>query len=292
MSGKVIQCDEASTQENAHPNAVWVPKGDVLYYYNVDSCLTVTLVFDNGVAGGHVGMQAPNNTKPEPAKNLLDVINKIKTVTDKTDNTGDTGELLRVEYVGNLDNAEWNINNALQTIKQRYRCSSSFKSDESSESSPKDIVFDTGDNKMYTANHVKGQTAKRLVKTQLQEQQKFFLDDNLEAQGKKLEEIAKYKDNQELNQAVEKVRTDLNKLTNALPGKELNEAITDIKAALPNISNKIDSLKEKLKSAKMKEFENIKQELEKQDAEIKIDTEEDAKIDTKIEKEVETWSVE
>ena len=49
----IMKCEERSLENPQAKDAVWVPNGAQLYYPYVSSCVTVTLVFENGVLGGH-----------------------------------------------------------------------------------------------------------------------------------------------------------------------------------------------------------------------------------------------
>jgi len=94
----VIKCVEKSSGAPHAKDAVWVPNGDQLYYPYVSSCVTVTLVFENGLLGGHASqVTADEKGDFRQALNLQEVIGRMK----KEDPGGEKrGALKRIYFVG------------------------------------------------------------------------------------------------------------------------------------------------------------------------------------------------
>src|SRR5215510_8254555 len=61
------KCVEKRKNNTTAENAVWVANenGNQLYYPSVHTCVTVTLVFENGLLGGHAS-QVPPMEKADP----------------------------------------------------------------------------------------------------------------------------------------------------------------------------------------------------------------------------------
>src|SRR5262245_23150512 len=80
----IIECVEKCGSNRNAADAVWVPNGDQLHYPNVSTCVTVTLIFQNGLLGGHAS-QYTLGSKYQPPQNLQDVIKRmISLIPDKS----------------------------------------------------------------------------------------------------------------------------------------------------------------------------------------------------------------
>jgi hypothetical protein len=142
----VIKCVEKSSGAPHAKDAVWVPNGDQLYYPYVSSCVTVTLVFENGLLGGHASqVTADEKGDFRQALNLQEVIGRMK----KEDPGGEKrGALRRIYFVGLVDVEQWDFDQAMRVITDTFeppREDKPFKYDRS----PTEVVFDSTDKNLY-----------------------------------------------------------------------------------------------------------------------------------------------
>jgi hypothetical protein len=140
-----MKCEERSLEKPLAKDAVWVPNGDQLYYPYVSSCVTVTLVFENGALGGHASQVAAEKGGDfRQAENLQDVIARMK---DEDPGKAERGALKRVYFIGLTETEQWNFDQALKDIAENFgplKEGKPFKYDRS----PVEIVFDGGS--LYT----------------------------------------------------------------------------------------------------------------------------------------------
>src|SRR5262249_34375481 len=153
----VVTCAERTSVDPNAQDAIWVANGagNQLYYPYVSSCVSVTLVFQNGLLGGHASQVTPDAQNPtmQPAQNLRDVIWRMI-------NAAPGGHILgafrRICFIGTTDQQEWNLVQATKLITDRFGQPST--ADQLNYSlSPVDIVFDTQNGELYVAG--RGQMA-------------------------------------------------------------------------------------------------------------------------------------
>ncbi|MGD9161152.1 MAG: hypothetical protein PVG39_22230 [Desulfobacteraceae bacterium] len=153
---KIIQCDESSSQVIKNPCAVKVKKEDLLFYYFVNSCMTVTLIFKDFMLGGHVSAQDPKNDKVTPARNLKKNLQKMFDLDKKKKQKPE-----KVSYVGNCglpdkkfskNKIDWETEAANELIKKNFKIDNLDSATESTEKS-KNIVFDLKNNKFYMVDY-------------------------------------------------------------------------------------------------------------------------------------------
>lgn len=155
----VIQCDEVTIPPAANPDAVWVPNGaaNQLFYYNVDSCLTVTLVCANGLVGGHVGQFTPAGVNA-PAANVQAVIAHMIVAAP----VATSGALREIFWIGSPNSAAWDLAGAVALIWAQYGGTDAIYG-QYTDQSPVDIVFDTATGLRHVAAHQNLQTAAGVV---------------------------------------------------------------------------------------------------------------------------------
>jgi hypothetical protein len=132
---------------------------DQLYYPYVSSCVTVTLIFENGLLGGHASQVTPDNTK-QPEQNLLDVIKRMKSAAPDEQTRG---ALLKIYFIGTADDPGWNLKEAEKVITKEFG-QPSVKAPKSYGYTPVDVVFDTKTRKMVSIDR-KNQEAKGAAQT-------------------------------------------------------------------------------------------------------------------------------
>jgi hypothetical protein len=128
-------------------DAVWVPNGHQLYYPYVSSCVTVTLVFENGLLGGHASQVAAENKDGfRQALNLQEVIGRMK---DEDPGGEKRGKLRRIYFVGLVEMEEWNFDQAVKLIAEKFeppKEDTPYKFNRS----PAEVVFDSTDKNLYS----------------------------------------------------------------------------------------------------------------------------------------------
>jgi hypothetical protein len=125
-----------------------------LYYPYVSSCVTVTLVFENGLLGGHASQVAAEETSQAAAEekggfrqalNLQEVIGRMKA---EDSGGGTRGALRRIYFVGLVEVEQWNFDRAVKVIAEHFgqpKVEEPFKYNRS----PAEVVFDGTDGKLY-----------------------------------------------------------------------------------------------------------------------------------------------
>lgn len=143
----VIKCVEKSSGARDIKDAVWVPNGHQLYYPYVSSCVTVTLVFENGLLGGHASQVAADNKGGfRQALNLQEVIGRMK----NEDPGGEKrGELRRIYFVGLVEMEEWDFDQAIKVIAEKFGPPKEDKPYKFNRS-PAEVVFDSTDKNLYS----------------------------------------------------------------------------------------------------------------------------------------------
>lgn len=145
----VVTCAERTAATPNAQDAVWVPNGagNQLYYPYVSSCLTVTLVFQNGLLGGHASQVTPDAQNPQmqPAQNLLGVINRIIAAAP---NAAARGAFRKIYFIGTTSDNGWNLNQAENAITASFGQPNAGAPTEFN-LSPVDIVFDTPSTELY-----------------------------------------------------------------------------------------------------------------------------------------------
>ena len=139
----VETCAERTSTSPTAQDAVWVQNGpgNQLYYPYVSSCVTATLVFQNGLLGGHASQVTPDEKKPQlqPAQNLQDVISRMITAAPDAKTRG---AFLKICFIGTTSSKDWDFGQATKAITKEF---GQPKEDEPVEYnlSPVDAVFDT-----------------------------------------------------------------------------------------------------------------------------------------------------
>jgi hypothetical protein len=137
---------ERSSDAPQAKDAVWVPNGNQLYYPYVSSCVTVTLVFENGLLGGHASqVDADKKGGFRQALNLQEVIGRMK----NEDPGGEKrGELRRIYFVGLVEMEEWDFDQAIKVIAEKFELPKEDKPFKFNRS-PAEVVFDSTDKNLY-----------------------------------------------------------------------------------------------------------------------------------------------
>jgi hypothetical protein len=132
---------------------------DQLYYPYVSSCVTVTLIFENGLLGGHASQVTPDN-KRQPEQNLLGVIKRMKGAAPSEQTRG---ALLKIYFIGTADDPGWNLKEAESVITTEFN-QSPVSAPKRYGYTPVDVVFDTKTRKMVSIDR-KNQEAKGAAQT-------------------------------------------------------------------------------------------------------------------------------
>ncbi|HEY9432514.1 MAG TPA: hypothetical protein VI260_13710 [Blastocatellia bacterium] len=142
----VIKCVEKSSGAPHAKDTVWVPNGDQLYYPYVSSCVTVTLVFENGLLGGHASqVTADEKGDFRQALNLQEVIGRMK----KEDPGGEKrGALKRIYFVGLVEVEQWDFAEAMKIIAEKFESPREVEPIKHYRS-PAEVVFDNTDKHLY-----------------------------------------------------------------------------------------------------------------------------------------------
>lgn len=142
----IISCVERSSTAPRAKDAVWVPNGDQLYYPHVSSCVTVTLVFEKGLLGGHASQVAADAKGDfRQSLNLQEVISRMKT----EDPGGEKrGGLKRIYFIGLVEVEQWDFDQAMKTIAEKFEPPTEDKPFKYNRS-PADVVFDGADRNLH-----------------------------------------------------------------------------------------------------------------------------------------------
>ncbi len=145
----VETCAERTAAAANAQDAVWVLNGagNQLYYPYVSSCVSVTLVFQNGLLGGHASQVTPDAQNPQiqPAQNLLGVINRMIAAAPIA---ATRGAFQKIYFIGTTSDNAWNLNQATNAITASFgQPNAGAPTDYSL--SPVDIVFDTQNTELY-----------------------------------------------------------------------------------------------------------------------------------------------
>jgi hypothetical protein len=143
-----ITCAEKTSDAHNSQDAVWVENeaGNRLYYPYVSSCVTVTLVFENGLLGGRATRATPDTrnpkTQPErnpPEQNLLDVIERMRAAApdEKT-----RGAFLKIYFIGTTSDEGWNLDQAMRAVTACFG-QPGVATQTNFSPYPMDIAFDT-----------------------------------------------------------------------------------------------------------------------------------------------------
>src|SRR5262245_40561921 len=153
----IVVCRERTSSRPQAEDAVWVKNGDQLYYPYVSSCVSVTLVFENGLLGGHASQTTTGEKGGEfrQADNLKDVITRMK---GKDPGKETRGALRLIYFIGLIDTENWDLGQAATFIAEKFE---QPQEDEPRKynRTPADIVFDTTDKQlsMLQSNLVEGE---------------------------------------------------------------------------------------------------------------------------------------
>jgi hypothetical protein len=143
----VITCEERWKENPDANDAVWVPNGDQLHYPNVSTCVTVTLIFENGLLGGHAS-QDDSEGKHQPPQNLQGVISRMIPLAENRA----LGAFKRICFIGTVDWTDWGLAQATELITKSF--GQPGKTDPVQfQASVIDIVFDTAEKRLYYAGH-------------------------------------------------------------------------------------------------------------------------------------------
>lgn len=145
----VTTCPErTSTAPNAQ-DAVWVANGPTnqLFYPYVSSCVAVTLVFANGLLGGHASQVTANAQNPQlqPAQNLQAVINRMIQAAPPAVTRG---AFKKIYFIGTADDPAWQLAQATTQITTTFGAPATSNPADIS-LTPVDIVFDTPSRNLY-----------------------------------------------------------------------------------------------------------------------------------------------
>ena len=141
----LMKCEERSLENPQAKDAVWVPNCDQLYYPYVSSCVTVTLVFENGVLGGHASqVTADKDCDFRQAENLQDVISRMKSEDPGKEKRG---ALKRIYFIGLTETEQWELDQAVEVIAKNFEPLKEGKPVKYNRS-PVEVVFDGGS--LYT----------------------------------------------------------------------------------------------------------------------------------------------
>src|SRR5262249_42880769 len=114
----IVVCVERTSDAPLAKDAVWVKNGDQLYYPHVSSCVSVTLVFEQGLLGGHASqVTADQKGDFRQAENLKDVITRMK---NEDPGKEKRGALKRIYFIGLIDTEEWNLDQAAKFIAETF----------------------------------------------------------------------------------------------------------------------------------------------------------------------------
>jgi|SRR5579871_391783 len=143
----VITCIERTAAAPATLDAAWVPSGDQLFYPFVSSCVSITLVFQHGLIGGHAS-QIDTHNVAQPAVNLQNVIGRMIAADP---GAATRGNFLKIYFIGTTSDNNWNLAAATQAIIAHFHAPAT-PAPVTHSLSPVDIVFDTTNTHYYVAD--------------------------------------------------------------------------------------------------------------------------------------------
>ena len=157
----VITCAERTSTDPGAQDAGWAlnTAEDQLYYPFVSSCVTVTLVFENGVLGGHASQVTPTNIR-QPKDNLIGVINRMKGLAPDKQTRG---AFHKIYFIGTTDEAGWDLKDIEKFITTEFGQPAATAPTRQGYT-PVDVVFDTKTRKLFSMDR-KGQDAKGAART-------------------------------------------------------------------------------------------------------------------------------
>ena len=156
----VTTCVERTAAAPAALDAAWVPNGpNQLFYPFVSSCVSITLVFQNGLIGGHASQVDPHNVA-QPAQNLQNVIARM-IIADP--GAIARGTFLKIYFIGTTSDPNWNLATATTAITNHFGVPTTPVPSAHS-LSPVDVVFDTNNGEYYVADRA-GQAATTAAQT-------------------------------------------------------------------------------------------------------------------------------
>lgn len=142
----IIVCVERTSSRPLAEDAVWVKNGDQLYYPYVSSCVSVTLVFEKGLLGGHASQVTAQEKGGDfrQAENLKDVIARMK---DKDPGKETRGALRRIYFIGLIDTENWGLGQAAEFVAEKFERPQEGEPRKYNRT-PADIVFDSADKQL------------------------------------------------------------------------------------------------------------------------------------------------
>lgn len=157
----VVTCTERTSSSPNAQDVGWASNAmeDQLYYPYVSSCVTVTLIFENGLLGGHASQATPDN-KMQPEQNLLDVINRMKSAAPDNQTRG---AFRKIYFIGTADDPGWNLKGAENVITTEFG-QPSVSAPKIWGHTPVDVVFDTKTKKVFSMDR-QNQEAKGAAQT-------------------------------------------------------------------------------------------------------------------------------
>jgi hypothetical protein len=146
----VIPCIERTAAAPAALDAVWVPNGpgNQLFYPFVSSCVSITLVFQHGLIGGHASQISPLGVA-SPAVNLQNVIGRMIAADP---GAAVRGNFLKIYFIGTTSDPNWNLAAATTTITAHFGVPAPAAAPSEHSLSPVDVVFDTHNGEYYIAD--------------------------------------------------------------------------------------------------------------------------------------------
>ncbi|HEX5081823.1 MAG TPA: hypothetical protein VFY40_07250 [Blastocatellia bacterium] len=147
----VVTCKERTKDDPDAQDVGWASNAteDQLYYPYVSSCVTVTLVFEKGLLGGHASQVTPDN-KRQPDINLTDVINRM---IDAAPDQSERGAFLKIYFYGTTDDGGWKLSEAENLIAAKF--GQPGGKTKYFGLTPVDIVFDTKSSKLFSVSRDK-----------------------------------------------------------------------------------------------------------------------------------------
>ncbi|HKQ77849.1 MAG TPA: hypothetical protein VJ810_29395 [Blastocatellia bacterium] len=146
----VVTCAERTSTEPEGKDAGWVTNGtdNQLFYPYVSSCVTVTLVFDNGLLGGHASQVTTDSKNPQfkAAENLLAVLERMASAAPES---SVRGAFKKIYFIGTTSASEWKLDQAKDVIAKKFG-QPSVTEPTKFNLSPVDVVFDTNEKKIYS----------------------------------------------------------------------------------------------------------------------------------------------
>jgi hypothetical protein len=145
----VTTCIERTAAAPAALDAAWVPNGpgNQLFYPFVSSCVSITLVFQHGLIGGHAS-QIDHNGVASPAANLQNVIGRMIAADP---GAAVRGNFLKIYFIGTTSDPNWNLAAATAAIIGHFGVPATAAPSALS-LSPVDVVFDTQTGEYYIAD--------------------------------------------------------------------------------------------------------------------------------------------